>query len=198
MQGLKMPPAELRTVCWVPTWNARRPDIGLEHALVTTSTADSVVLAIDDDGAPFRLTYRLEWDERSQLRRADLEARKGTLARSLSLRVDGAGRWTGTDGEHLVHLDGCTDIDIWPSPLTNSLPLWRSGLQIGERREFRMAWVSAPHLTVEVKRQAYTRLEARLYRFESLDESGFEVELPVDDEGFVLDYPGLFRRVTHG
>ena len=34
-----------------------------------------------------------------------------------------------------------------------------------------------------------------LYRFESL-ESGFTAELPVDEDGFVLDYPGLFKRLA--
>ena len=32
-----------------------------------------------------------------------------------------------------------------------------------------------------------------LYRFESLD-GGFTADLPVDPDGLVLDYPGLFKR----
>ena len=40
------------------------------------------------------------------------------------------------------------------------------------------------------------RLGERLYLFENLDGSGFSAELPVDEDGLVLDYPDLFRRVT--
>jgi hypothetical protein len=44
--------------------------------------------------------------------------------------------------------------------------------------------------------QRYTALDgAKHYRFESLDD-GFTAELPVDEDGFVLDYPGLFRRLA--
>jgi hypothetical protein len=43
--------------------------------------------------------------------------------------------------------------------------------------------------------QAYTRLGDRLYLFEALDASGFKAELAVDEEGIVLDYPQLFRRI---
>jgi uncharacterized protein len=43
--------------------------------------------------------------------------------------------------------------------------------------------------------QAYMRLADQLYLFENLDGSGFRAELPVDEDGIVLDYPDLFRRV---
>lgn len=185
-----------RELCWVPLWNLKHRGIGLEHVIVTAGKADSVLVAVDEDDAPFRLTYQLRWDDKHLLRRAELKARKGSKVRSLSLRVDDAGRWIGKNSEHLNHLDGCVDIDIWPTPLTNSFPLWRSRLKVGERQEFRMAWVSAPDLTVEAKAQAYTRLEDRLYLFESLDGTGFSAVLPVDEDGFVRHYPELFSRAA--
>jgi len=183
------------TVCWAPTWTPGHAGHGLEQAILMARSADSVLLAFDEDGIPFRLTYRLGWDERGRLQQADLEARKGAQVTSLGLRSDGEGHWSSPQGERLHHLDGCIDIDIWPTPLTNSFPLWRSQMHLGQRLEFLMAWVAAPDLTVEAKPQAYTRLAERLFLFESLDGSGFKAELPVDDDGLVTDYPGLFRRV---
>jgi hypothetical protein len=51
------------------------------------------------------------------------------------------------------------------------------------------------------ERQRYGCLEAQadggLYHFEALP-SGFTAELPVDAEGLVIDYPGLFRRAWSG
>jgi hypothetical protein len=87
------------------------------------------------------------------------------------------------------------DIDIWPTPFTNSFSIRREPLAVGERREFRIAWVAAPELTFHPQLQAYTRLADQRYRYESLDGSGFSAKLPVDADGLVLDYPGLFRRV---
>lgn len=181
-------------VCWISTWS--RQAFGLEHVLLVGNAADSSLLAFDEDGEPFRLTYRLRWDDSGLLRHAELRALKGARTRSLSLQVDGHGRWRSARAEHLSHLHGCIDIDIWPTPLTNSLPIWRSHLKIGERKEFQMAWVSAPDLTIVPKRQAYTRLEDRRYLFESLDGTGFQATLPVDEHGLVTDYPELFRRVN--
>jgi uncharacterized protein len=154
------------------------------------------VLAIDDERGPFRLTYRLTWDDAWRLRAAELVATDERETRMLSLRTDD-GRWLDGDGRLIPELDGCLDIDIWPTPFTNSFPIRRETMAVGERREFRMAWVFAPDLTVEPQPQAYTRVADHLYLFESLDGSGFSAELPVDADGIVLDYPGLFRRVDH-
>lgn len=194
--GVLMAEALRRTICWVPTWNKGREGVGLEHLLLDERVADSVVLAFDEERGPFRLTYRLTWDESWQLREADLVVATERSTTSLNLRTDGRGRWRDGDGQAIGELDGCVDIDISPTPFTNTFPIRRVPLEVGERRQFRMAWVFAPDLTVRPQPQAYTRLADRLYLFESLDGSGFSAELPVDKDGIVLDYPGLFRRVA--
>jgi len=184
-----------RTICWTPTWNKEREGVGLEHLLLTGCAADSVVLAFDGERGPFRLAYRLTWDESWRLRDAALAVATEHSTRSLSIQTDGQGHWRHGDGRAIDELDGCLDIDIWPTPFTNSFPIRREPMAVGERRQFRMAWVSAPDLTIHPQPQAYTRLAERLYLFENLDGSGFRAELPVDEDGIVLDYPDLFRRV---
>jgi hypothetical protein len=190
-----MPMSQRRTVCWRPTWNKAYEGVGLEHLILHERAADSVVLAVDEERGPFRLTYRLAWDDAWQLREAELVLATDVSTQSLSLRTDGQGHWRHSDDRTLDNLDGCIDIDIWPTPFTNSFPIRRGPMAVGERREFRMAWIFGPELRVEPQPQAYTRLGERLYLFEKLDGSGFSAELPVDEDGIVLDYPALFRRV---
>jgi uncharacterized protein len=187
--------AHPQTICWQPTWNSASEGLGLEHLLLTPGMVESVILAIDEDGEAFRLAYRLLWDEDWQLHSADLSLAKGATSRLLSLRTDGKGNWQDGEGKPLAELDGCMDIDIWPTPFTNSFPILREPMAMGERRSFRMAWVDGPALTVKPQVQDYTRVKDKLYLFENLDGSGFQAELPVDEDGIVLDYPGLFRRV---
>lgn len=184
-----------RTICWMPLWNREHEGVGLEHLLLTEGLADSAVLAYDGEQGPFRLTYRLHWDGSWQLRDAELILTTERSVRSLTLQTDGQGHWRHGDGRSITELDGCRDIDIWPTPFTNTFPIRREPMAVGERRQFLMAWVFAPDLTVHPQPQAYTRLADRLYLFENLDGSGFQAELPVDDEGIVVDYPDLFRRV---
>ncbi len=186
-----------RIVCWIPSWSASHPDVGIEHLRLSEAQADGLVVAIDDERGPFRLHYRLSWDPQWCLRHADLSliSEEGVAARTMRLATDGQGHWTDDRGAALPALDGCLDIDIWPTPFTNSFPIRRVPLAVGERREFRMAWVDGTALTVRPQAQAYTRLDERRYRFESLEGSGFTADLAVDGDGLVVDYPGLFKRV---
>lgn len=174
----------------------------MEHLLLRDGAADSMLLAYDEDGRPFRLGYKLRWDADWCLRDAELTVTDDAGTRQLTLRSDGKGHWHGGsengdgngDSQALPKLDGCFDIDIWPTPFTNTFPIRRAGLAIGERRIFTMAYILAPALTVQPASQAYTRLDARLYLYEGID-SDFRAELPVDEDGIVLDYQGLFRRL---
>ncbi len=185
-----------RIVCWIPSWSTSHPDVGIEHLRLSEAQADGLVIAIDDERGPFRLHYRLSWDPQWCLRDAELSliSEEGAAARTMRLATDGQGHWTDDRGAALPALEGCIDIDIWPTPFTNSFPIRRVPLAAGERREFRMAWVDGTALTVRSQAQAYTRLDERHYRFESLDRSGFTADLAVDGDGLVVDYPGLFKR----
>ena len=185
-----------RTITWARISDGDREGAGLEHLLLREGIADSVVLAFDEHGHPFRLAYRLAWNEAWRLRDAELVVTAEHGTGRLHLRTDGAGRWRDGAGRALSSVDGCLDIDIWPTPFTNSFPIRRQPMAIGERRALVVAWVSAPELTVRPMRQRYTRLGERRYLFENLDGDDFRAELPVDEDGVVRDYEGLFRRVA--
>jgi len=171
-------------------------DQGLEHLLLGETSADGVVLAFDEHGRPFRLGYQLTWDASWRVRDARLVVTTEHGMRTLRLESDGKGGWRDGEARARPELDGCIDVDIWPTPFTNTFPIRREPMAVGERRAFVVAWVAAPELTVRPARQAYTRLTDRRYRFESLDGDGFRAELSVDADDLVVDYEGLFRRVV--
>jgi len=184
-----------RAVCWTAIWATGREGLGLEQLLLGDGEAESTILAFDEAGRPFRLIYRLGWDAAWRLRTARLDVTADAFTRSLELSADGEGNWRDGSGRARQDLEGCRDIDIWPTPFTNTFPIRREPMAVGERREFVMAWASAPELTVRPMRQGYTRLADRRYLYESLDGSGFKAQLSVDADDIVLDYEGVFRRV---
>ena len=181
-----------RAVMWKHLWNPKGE--GLEHLIERGQSADSVVLWTGEDGRPCRLAYRLEWDARGCTRGLWAELAKPDGSRRLELTGDGSGNWR-VDGQTARSLDGCLDVDLWPTPFTNSLPIRRLKLRPGEAAGIRVAWVVAPALEVSARPQRYSRLGETAFRFEALDD-GFIAELAVDEHGLVLLYPELFRRIA--
>lgn len=187
-----------RQVMWSP-WTGP----GLEHLRLLQQQediiADGLILGVNEQ-APFRLRYEIRCDLQWRVRSIQLDLLNG-LSRSLHFFTDGAGNWTTESGEALPLLKGCLDVDISATPFTNTLPIRRLALQPGSSATLTMAYFSIPEMQVEVTQQRYTCLEfissGGRYRFESLVDgiSHFTAELPVDQDGLVLDYPELFRRV---
>ena len=153
--------------------------------------ADSDLLTPENVHAHFRIRCDAQWRTR-HVEVTVLEPEH----RMLRLEADGEGHWAGRP-----ELDGCIDVDISATPFTNTLPIRRLGLEPGESEELTVTYVRVPELLVGPERQRYGCLEAQadggLYRFEALP-SGFTAELPVDTDGLVIDYPGLFRRAWTG
>lgn len=159
----------------------------IEHAHVIANGRDTRIRGAII-GPDFGLFYRLKLDENGHTRTVKIERADGKL---LELFADGAGGWSDDRAEPIDALRGCIDVDIWPTPMTNSLPLWR--LQWTDQpTRLAMAWIDATTLSLRRTEQIYTRLDDTRFRFQSAD---FETEITVDDAGLVLSYPGLFARL---
>ncbi len=176
---------------------------GMEHLRLSVgengAIADGVVVGVAG-GKPFRTFYEVRCEAGWRLREIRVSG-TATGVPDLELLSNGRGEWT-SNGEPSPELKGCMDVDIAITPFTNTLPIRRLGLAPGESSDISVAYVEVSEEVGEPKAwaepQRYSYLEplpnGGIYRFESLD-GGFTADLPVDADGLVIDYPGLFRRV---
>lgn len=164
--------------------------------------ASGVVLGLSDAG-PYRLNYKIKIESNFQARKVMLEVNgiDGTYSRML--RTDGIGHWRDETGAMLAELNGCVDVDIQATPFTNLLPIRRLKQKAGQQNEIGVIYIEVPSLIISKARQRYTCRDplrpgaagvAGKYLYEG-PIGDFEAELPVESDGLVLDYPGLFRRV---
>jgi uncharacterized protein len=168
-------------------WRGLAP-ASIEHCHVISTERDTRIRGTVI--APtYGLFYRIKLDDTEHVRTLKIERTDGKV---LELFSDGAGNWSDDRAEPLAALKGCVDIDIWPTPLTNSLPIWRSQWSVGTPQRFAMAWIDGDDMSVKRSEQIYTKLDDTRFRFQSAD---FERVLEVDGDGLVLNYPGLFERI---
>lgn len=188
-----MPHTELY---WQPAWTT-----GLEH-LTLDETADDIdadgLVLVHDEGRGLRLHYHVHClpDWRVQGVEAQVE---GDPPARCWLTTDGKGGWLDATGNLVERITGCIDVDIMATPFTNSLPIRRLNMNVGQSREIAVVYIKIPDLKVERAAQRYTFLaregDNARYLYEGLD-TDFKAELLVDSAGLVLGYQGLWQRAA--
>jgi hypothetical protein len=152
-----------------------------------------------EDARAWSVRYRIEVDPDWLTRRASVSAQVGSLGRELLVEHDGCGHWL-IDGDARPDLDGCLDIDLESSAVTNALPVHRLGMQLGEAADAPAVYVRALDLAVERLEQRWYRrvAPARLHqRYDySAPRFGYSAALDYDEHGLVLTYPGLAERAA--
>ena len=145
----------------------------------------------EDEGLAWGMHYALEVDASWATRSLEASGFSEDGPWSLTLAADGAGRWRDLQG-----FDGCLDVDMVSTVLTNTLAVRRLDLDVEGAGELDAVWIDTP-AGREVVRvpQRYTRLGIRTYRFEVVG-GEFEAELEIDEFGLVVTYPGLAQRVA--
>lgn len=195
----------------------RKDTAGVEHALVDARAglyARGTALAVDP--IAYTCRYELRTDPGWATAHLDVTAEGAGWSRSVRLEL-AAGRWravtaeqgnldavlsaAGHAGAGLPGMEdpdllyGAFDVDLSGSPLTNTLPIRRLDLlkaETGVSHRLNVAWVLLPSLEIVQADQIYTPLGDHRVRYAS---ETFSAELTVDDEGFVVDYPGLAKLV---
>lgn len=141
-------------------------------------------------GADWAVRYEIVLGADWRIRSLEVESTQGG---TLHLLSDGQGGWT-VDGVERADLTDAVDVDFVLTPFTNTLPVRRLHPEVGDAVDIAVAWVDYPSLEVSLQHQSYARLDERRWRFTS-GGGEFVRELDVDEQGLVLDYPGLFARV---
>jgi uncharacterized protein len=120
-----------------------------------------------EDGATWAVEYVIEVDAAWATRSARIRGRSTGGFCSALLEADGAGHWL-VDGEPAPGLDGCLDVDLEASAMTNALPVRRMGMPVATQAAAPAAYVRAVGLAVERLGQTYVRTtdEATCQRYD--------------------------------
>jgi hypothetical protein len=180
---------------WMQWNNLGMEQLHIENSVVGIN-ADGVVVGIRE-GKPFRVRYQIDTDLQWRVQHLKVELLNRN-SRSLQLKSNGAGHWQKEDGTPIPALDGCVDLDLSATPFTNTLAIRRLALQPGEVQELSVVFLAIPEMEFRAVPQRYTCLETNsqggIYKYEGLVRN-FSVELLIDRDGLVIEYPNAFRRV---
>ena len=155
-----------------------------------------IASAASDQHPAFSASYDLVTDDSGATKRLSIDVITAERDRQLSMARDEENMWLITDheGESREAFGGAVDVDMVLSPFFNALPIRRIGVyRKAETVTVPVVYVGLPDLTVTAAQITYTGSD---------DGTGIRLQSPVaqttvivDDEGFVIDYPGLAERI---
>lgn len=86
-------------------------------------------------------------------------------------------------------------IDISLTPFTNTLPVNKLKLPENRAQEIEVIYIDVLNHQIRPAQQRYTRTSSDRYLYENI-QSDFKAEIVVDENGLVIQYPELFKKIT--
>jgi hypothetical protein len=134
-------------------------------------------------------------DEAGGTKRLSLTVTLAERERQLSVARDEENMWLvqhHTGESKRAAYDGALDVDLIFSPFFNALPIRRTGLyRRTDSITVPVVYVRIPEMTVDPAVISYSSAPDGI----KLHSPVAETTISVDDEGFILDYPGLAERI---
>lgn len=157
-----------------------------------------IVAAAADTNPAFAAYYDLQTDDRGATKRLGMTVTLAERERQLAIARDEENMWLVTDhqGESRAAYDGALDVDVVFSPFFNALPIRRCGLM--ERADsitVPTIYVRLPEMAVTSAMVSYSSAGAGTGEGIKVHSPVSEVTLTIDDDGFIVDYPGLAERI---
>ncbi len=157
-----------------------------------------IAAAATDTHPAFSASYDLVTEDNGATNRLSLTVSLAERDRQLSISRDEENMWLITDhqGQARDAYDGALDVDVVLSPFFNALPIRRVGLhRRADSVTLPLVYVNLPELTVGPASISYNSSGPDSGNGIKLHSPVAETTVVVDDDGFILDYPGLAERI---
>ena len=165
------------------------------HPLDDGHRIEGLTTAVEDRHT-WLVAYEIDIGADWITRHASVTNRTVDGSKTIVLDADEPGRWR-VGGVPAPHLNGCLDVDLESSAMTNAFPVHRLDLGVREASDAPAVYVRALDLSIERLEQTYERLpdmEGRQqYDYES-PAFDFACQLSYDESGLVVSYPGIAVR----
>ena len=144
------------------------------------------------DNFPSHLNYSVHCDRGWKTSYASVEGYVGKKSVSIRVKVSESRDWI-VNGQPQADLKGCLDIDLGFTPATNTLPILRLDLRVGDAMKTTAAWLKFPGFGFSALDQEYSHISDSEYLYQSGNRT-YSAVLSVNSAGFVTSYPELWDQ----
>lgn len=127
-----------KSVCWRSLVKAEE---GLEIAWFEGSVMSGTILRTVGK-RPLEIRYRFSLTKDFRVTQATIETKSSKTNQFLNFESQ-KNFWL-INGKQMSQFDDCTDLDLWPTPLTNTMTIRRLALRVGESKDLQVLGLMAP------------------------------------------------------
>ncbi len=153
---------------------------------------EGTVLTLMSAG-PAEIRYVVTCSAQWRTRRCTVHIECAGATKRIDLEVNNQGAWL-RNGMQVDEFEGISDVDLGFSPSTNTLPVRRLALEMGQVARIPVVWLRFPELDIFRTEQVYTREKGNAYRFET-GAGDFRTRLEVDESGIITRYGNIWREL---
>ncbi|WLP92685.1 putative glycolipid-binding domain-containing protein [Gordonia sp. NB41Y] len=153
-----------------------------------------IIAAAHGDQEAFSCSYELVTNDAGVTKRLSIHLVRADGESQIGITRDEENKWLVRAGGEMIRsdFDGAEDVDVALSPMFNALPIRRHRLVGGTGSvEVPVLYVYLPSSRIEPATLTYTAGPDSI----TVDSPVANSALTVDENGFVIDYPGLATRV---
>jgi uncharacterized protein len=162
------------------------------HTVDNGIYAHGLAVGKTDANIPFAIEYNLiltiNWDIKEMLIKSLLDERVIQL-------VHAGNQWYDGKGQHLAEFEEVDLVDISISPFTNTLPIKRLQFKDEQLQKIDIIYFDENKFSLRRVQQICSQIDKQAYRYQDILLPDFVSEITVDEDGLVIDFPGIFKRV---
>ncbi|MDQ1275564.1 MAG: uncharacterized protein QG610_1138 [Euryarchaeota archaeon] len=145
-----------------------------------------------DRGIPFAMEYDVVLTKDWDIKEVSI---KSLLDERIIKIVHKGDQWYDCEGKHLAEFEGVELVDISISPFTNTLPIKRLQFEGKKPQKVDIIYFDENKFSLSRLQQIYSQIDERTYRYQDIVLPDFVSDITVDDEGLVIDFPKMFKRI---
>ena len=153
-----------------------------------------IIAAATPEQEAFSASYELVTNDAGVTKRLSIHLLRVSGETQLGISRDEENKWLVQSGGEIVRSDfnGAEDVELALSPMFNALPIRRRGLANASGTvDVPVLYVYLPNTDVQPATLQYIATDAGVEVVSPVAQT----TLSVDENGFVIDYPGLATRV---
>jgi hypothetical protein len=168
----------------------------IENCILTKTIVENEIISTiagEYENRIYKIDYHIKTNETWETTFVNIRTQLDNLAELITLEKKD-GKWL-LNGKYENELDNIFDVDISLTPFTNTLPINRLKLKDKEEQIIEVLYFDIFEKETKCVKQIYTKLTRFEYVYENYDKS-FKANITIDEQGLVVDYPGLFEMTT--